>query len=109
MAISKEQEEKLRAIQDKAVDHAIEELNAADELGIESREDRGDRYFLTKMAKESLTVAAKIEGFIMLRTREGRFNLDPDEEKEAVDRMIKRARGEVDAILKRAKDGTPAK
>jgi hypothetical protein len=109
MAISKDQEEKLRAIQDKAVDHAIEELNAADELGIESREDRGDRYFLTKMAKESLTVAAKIEGFIMLRTREGRFNLDPDEEKEAVDRMIKRARGEVDAILKRAKDGTPAR
>jgi hypothetical protein len=109
MAISKDQEEKLRAIQDKAVDHAIEELNAADELGIESREDRGDRYFLTKMAKESLTVAAKVEGFIMLRTREGRFNLDPDEEKEAVDRMIKRARGEVDAILKRAKDGTPAK
>jgi hypothetical protein len=61
------------------------------------------------MAKESLTVAAKIEGFIMLRTREGRFNPDPDEEKEAVDRMIKRARGEVDAILKRAKDGTPAR
>lgn len=109
MAMSKEQEDKLRAIQDKAVDHAIEELNAADDLGIASREDRGDRYFLTKMAKESLTVAAKVEGFVMLRTREGRFNPDPEEENEAINRMIKRARGEVDAILKRAKEGTPAK
>ena len=109
MAMSKEQEEQLRAIQDKAVDHAVEEMNAASLLGIESKEDRGDRFWLTKMAEKSLTVAAKVEGFILLRTREGRFNPDAEDENDAINRMIKRARGEVDAILKRAKEGTPAK
>lgn len=106
MTLTKEQEDALRAIQDMAVDHAIEEMNASSELGVESREDRGDRYFLTKMSKESLTVAAKVEGYIMLRNRpDGRWNPNEDDEREAVARMIKRARGEVAGIIERAKGG----
>lgn len=105
MTMSKEQEESLRAIQDKAVDHAVEEMNAAAELSIVTKEDRGDRFWLTKMAEKSLSVAAKVETFIILRTREGRFNPNEDDEKEAVDRMIARARGEVANIIERAKAG----
>ena len=105
MTISKDQEDKLRGIQDKAVEHAIEEMNAASELGIESKEDRGDRFWLTKMAEKSMTFAAKVEQFIILKQRDGRWNLNEEEEKEAIDRMVKRARGEVETIIKRAKAG----
>jgi hypothetical protein len=103
MTISKDQEDSLRGIQDKAVEHAIEEMTAASELGIESKEERGDRFWLTKMAEKSMTFAAKVEQYILLKQRDGRWNMDEQEEKEAIDRMVSRARGEVDIIIKRVK------
>lgn len=96
----------LREIQDQAVTHAIEEMHAASELGLETKEDRGDRFWLTKMSAQSLTVAAKIEGFVMLRSREkGAPDPDDDTENRATDRLIKQARGEVTAIIERARIG----
>jgi hypothetical protein len=102
-----EQEQTLREVQDQAVTHAIEEMHAAAELGLESKETRGDRFWLTKMATQSLTLAAKVEGFIMLRSREKGAPSPEDDETEAraTDKLIKKARGEVAAILERARAG----
>lgn len=99
-----EQEQELRAIQDQAVTHAIEEMNAASELGLTTKEARGDRFWLTKMATQSITLAAKVEGFILLKSREGGEPPDGDDtEDRATDRLIKAARGEVTAILERVR------
>lgn len=100
-----EQEQELRAIQDQAVTHAIEEMNTAAELGLKEQKDRGDRYWLTKMATQSLTLAAKVEGFIMLKSREGTPPPDDETEDRATDRLIKQARGEVTALLERVRAG----
>jgi hypothetical protein len=105
--VDADQEQTLREIQDQAVTHAIEEMNAAAQLGLKEKEDRGDRFWLTKMATQSLTLAAKVEGFIMLRSREKGAPSPEDEETEAraTDKLIKKARGEVAAILERARAG----
>jgi len=105
--VDADQERTLREIQDQAVTHAIEEMHAAAELGLEEKKDRGDRFWLTKMATQSLTLAAKVEGFIMLRSREnGAPTAEEDEtEQRATDKLIKKARGEVEAILERARAG----
>jgi hypothetical protein len=101
-----EQEQELRAIQDQAVTHAIEEMHAAAELGLKEKGDRGDRYWLAKMATQSLTLAAKVEGFILLRSRDGGAPMPDDEsEARATDKLIKKARGEVTAIIERARAG----
>jgi hypothetical protein len=107
MALDPDHERELRVIQDQAVANAIEEMTAAGQLTIATQEDRGDRFWLTKMATQSMTIAAKIEGYIMLRSRPASSEPpDPEAEDRAVDRMIKQARGEVAAVLERARQGS---
>jgi len=108
VAINPDHERELRIIQDQAVANCIEEMTAAGDLSLQSKEERGDRFWLTKMATQSMTIAAKIEGYIMLRARATCGNGNDDDEdgqERAVDRMIKQARGEVTAIIERARKG----
>jgi hypothetical protein len=108
MGLSADTERQLREIQDQALANAVEEMQAAAELGLEEKQARGDRFWLTKMATQSLTLAGKIEGFIMLRSRETPPLPGEEEEqseKRATDRLIKEARGEVAAIIERARAG----
>jgi hypothetical protein len=110
--IDKTQESELKRIQDMAVNHAIDEMDATSELTLATKEERGDRHWLTKMATQSLTVAARIESFIMLKNREikGEAGGENDEsETMRIDRMIKSARAEVVGIVKRAKEGMPVR
>lgn len=105
--IDSERETKLREVQDMAVDHAIEEMTAAADLSLNTKEERGDRFWLTKMAGQSLTVAAKIESFIMLRNAKSFDNMPDEDDDAAADRMIKKARGEVSKIIEKARGGLP--
>lgn len=93
----------LRRIQDMAVAHAIEEMDAAGERSIDSREDRGDRGFLTGMASKSLGVAVKIEQFMQLRRANADAGLthDEDDEAKAKTALLSRARAEVRGVLER--------
>lgn len=102
--LGKEREEELRNVQNMALDHAIEEMNAAHTRGLESKEDRGDRGFLTGMASKSVSVAVKIEQFIMLRNREGMSTSDEDDERAAAT-LVKTARAEVAQILEKVGAG----
>lgn len=100
----KEREAQLRAIQDQALDHAVEEMTAAGERTLETKEDRGDRSWLTGMASKSLSVAVKIEQFIALRERLNPSGHEtPEDEKKAADRLISRARDDVAKVLGRVK------
>lgn len=106
MAFDPDHERELRVIQDQAVANAIEEMTTAGEITLQTEKERGDRFWLTKMATQSMTIAAKIEGYIMLRSRPASSEPpDPEEEDRAVDRMIKQARGEVAAVLERVRKG----
>jgi hypothetical protein len=107
MMLDKTRERELRDVQDMALDHAIEEMNAAHQRGLDEKEDRGDRGFLTGMASKSVSVAVKIEQFIMLRNREmpGAFNDDPERERKAADSLIRNARAEVAEILEKVGAG----
>jgi len=97
---TKDYEAELERIQNIALDHAIEELDAADQRGLETTADRGDRGFLTGMAAKSLGVAVRIEQFLILRRREG-FGDDDAEQQAATSNMVKKARAEVRGILER--------
>jgi hypothetical protein len=93
-------------IQEMALDHAIEEMEASDACGLDSKEDRGNRGFLTGMASKSLSVAVKLEQFKILMARPN-INPEDDEESEhrAADALIKSARAEVRQIMERAGAG----
>ncbi len=96
----------LKRIQEMAINHAIEEMNASDERGIESREERGDRGFLTGMAARSLGVAVKIEQFLALRREHaarGQPLDDEADEERAKAKLIKQARAEVQGVLARVR------
>jgi hypothetical protein len=92
-------DDELREIQDMAVEHAIEEMQAADLLGIDSKDDRGDRGWLTGMAAKSLGVAVRIEQFLALRKDR---KVPDDSEEEAKRALISRARAEVKGLISRA-------
>jgi hypothetical protein len=94
----------LRAVQDMAIDHAIEEMQAAHELGLESKTSRGDRGWLTGMAAKSIGVACKIEQFVVLRST-GNGGNDPDAEDAATVALIQKANAEVARILEGSKAG----
>lgn len=107
--MNKDQENELRRVQDMAVNHAIEEMDAAGVLSLKTKEQRGDRFWLAKMATQSLTVASRIEAFIMLRNREGIGGPESDEDEDkAINRMVSRATDDVARIIAKAKK-TPAK
>lgn len=100
MAEPKDYESELERIQGIALEHAIGEMDASDERGLDTKEDRGDRGFLTSMAAKSLGVAVRIEQFLILRRREG-FGDDEAEQQAATSNMVKKARAEVRGILER--------
>jgi hypothetical protein len=103
-------ESELERIQGIALKHAIDELDAADGLGLDSKTARGDRGFLTGMSARSLGVAVRIEQFLILRRREGFGSLDDEkDEKAAKVEMLRKARGEVTKILERVGSGSKAK
>lgn len=97
-------EQELERIQGLALKHAIEEMDEAAARTLATKEDRGDRGFLTGMSAKSLGVAVRIEQFLMLRRREGFDARDPDDptaEANAKMAMVKKARGEVSKIMER--------
>lgn len=102
-------EGELERIQNIALKHAVDEMDEAAARTLATKEDRGDRGFLTGMAAKSLGVAVRIEQFLILRRREG-FNSmgDPEDEKAAKLEMVKKARGEVAKIMERVSGGAKA-
>ena len=102
-----EQKAELQRIQDMAVNNAIEEMSEAGTLTLATKDERGDRFWLTKMASQSLALAARVEAYVMLKQREsGGTNPETEETENArIDRMIKSARSEVANIVAKAKKG----
>jgi hypothetical protein len=102
-------DDELKRIQEIALEHAINEMDEANTRGLDTKEDRGDRGFLTGMAAKSLGVAVKIEQFLILRNREGLYNPDDENVEQAKNSLVKNARAEVAEIMKRVKDGPKAR
>lgn len=100
-------DEKLREVQDTAIKHAVEEMEAAAALTLQTKQERGDRGWLTGMAAKSIGVATRIEQFLTLRSARGIGDGDQDDDKEARE-LVGRARSEVEAIMKRVKGGAAA-
>lgn len=103
--MTKDYEIELQRIQEMALDHAIEEMDASDALGVKVAKDRGDRGFLTGMASKSIGVAVKIEQFLALRRTPGHDPGDEKGEQQAKTELIKNARGEVAQIMERVGAG----
>ena len=97
---------KLRMLQDMAVEHAVEEMDAASKLTLSSKTERGDRAWLTGMCSKSLGVAVRVEQFIALRERGAAYRGDTqseeDEEKSQA-AFIRRAEAQLKGIMERAK------
>ena len=97
---------RLQEVQEMAIDHAIEEMEAAHDLTLATKEERGDRSWLTGMAAKSLAVVARIEQYIALKERPGGANgsantgADPDEQEAA---FVKRAEAQLNKIMGRTK------
>lgn len=99
----KDYDAELKRIQDIALDHAIEEMDASDGLTVETKEDRGNRGFLTGMASKSIGVAVKIEQFMALKKGNGSAGWDdPAEEAKAAAALVNSARAEVAKVMERA-------
>jgi hypothetical protein len=96
-------DDELRRIQDLAVKHAVEEMDAAAALGLDTKEGRGDRGWLTGMAGKSLSVAVKIEQFVALRAGRKMTAEDEEDEDTAKTRLVKEASAEVAEIMKRVR------
>lgn len=95
-------------IQGMAVEHAIDEMDAAHKRGLDTKVDRGDRGFLTSMASRSMSVAVRIEQYLMLAQREQTPGSDDESEKAAHDRLIRESRAQVATIMKRIGSKAPA-
>lgn len=95
----------LARIQNIALDNAIQEMDATDKLGIATKEDRGDRGFLTGMASKSLGVAVRIEQILALRRGDPGGADDNRQEQVAKAKMIMSARAEVASIMERVGAG----
>jgi hypothetical protein len=94
-------DDELKRIQDMALEHAIEEMDAADRRSVKTTADRGDRGFLTGMAAKSLGVAVRIEQFLALRRGEGGGDEDEQEDR-AKEKLVTKAKTEVAKIMERA-------
>jgi len=100
-------EGELGRIQNIALKHAVDEMDESATRTLETKEDRGDRGFLTGMAAKSLGVAVRIEQFLILRRREGFGGTDDAADEQAAKlEMVKKARGEVAKIMERVSGGT---
>lgn len=91
----------LQRIQDVAIEHAVDEMDAAHALTLATKEERGDRAWLTGMAGKSLGVAVRIEQFIVLKERAaslGVKNSDADEDARQAS-FLKRAEAQLQSIM----------
>lgn len=104
--MDEQQEAELRRIQDMAVRHAIEEMDEAGSRGLELKDERGDRGFLTGMAAKSLGVAVKVEQFILLRKARSGIIGDDESELKAAHNLIQSARADVREVLDRVAKGS---
>ncbi len=95
----------LMDIQDKAIKHAVEEMEAASALTLDTKTGRGDRAWLTGMCAKSIGVAVRIEQFLLLRERASNgFDQRDDEEQERAEaEAVRRAEAQMKAIIERAK------
>ena len=90
--------EQLREMQEIALDHAVEEMQAAHKLNLETKTSRGDRGWLTGMATKSVGVAVKIEQYLQMREARKAL-IDPDEEDRHEAAMVRKASAEVSKLL----------
>lgn len=93
----------LEGIRDMAIDHAIEEMGAANELTLATKDERGDRAWLTKMCGQSLTIAVRVEQFLMLKDRDGGDYRDDEDQERAGSAFVKRAEAQMKAIMDRSR------
>lgn len=103
MAISEDRLKQLEALQEYAIDHAVEEMDEARKLGLGDKDSRGDRAWLTKMCDKSLGVAVRVEQFIALHSRKGFEPSDPNAEEKAQAKFVNDAKAAISKILERAK------
>lgn len=99
---------RLKEVQEMAIDHAIEEMEAAHDLTLATKDERGDRSWLTGMAAKSLAVVGRIEQFIALKERPAggvspNSKADLDEQEAA---FVKRAEAQLNKIMGRSKAAT---
>lgn len=97
--------QRLREIQDMAIEHAIEEMDAVHALTLATKEERGDRAWLTGMCAKSIGVAVRIEQFISLREqRSGAWprQTEEDEQRER-EAFVRRAEAQLRSIMQRQK------
>lgn len=74
---------RLEAIQNDAIEHAIEEMEMSCNFSLDDHDSRATRFQLTKMASQSIGVAAKIEAFFAARERSPGFNGSPNSKYDA--------------------------
>lgn len=98
-------QEQLEQIQQMAIEHAMEEMHAAHELGVETKEDRGNRAWLSKMCAQSLNVMLTIERYLELK-KTSHASHNPGVEERAQDAFVKKAQAHLDRIIKRNKAET---
>lgn len=96
---------RLKEVQEMALDHAIEEMEAAHDLTLATKEERGDRSWLTGMAAKSLAVVGRIEQYLALKERpqgglSNNTGADPDEQEAA---FVRRAEAQLNKIMGRSK------
>ena len=91
--------EQLEQIQQMAIEHAVEEMHAAHALGLDTKADRGDRMWLSKMCAQSLGVVLTIERYLELK-KSSYESHNPEVEEEAQDAFVKRAQAHLDKIIK---------
>lgn len=97
--------DRLKQIQDQAIDHAIEEMDAASTLTLKTKEERGDRAWLTGMCSKSLSVAYRVQQFLEVCER-GDLGFDHREEEEqerAAAEFVKRAEAQMRSIIERGR------
>lgn len=57
----------LERIQDLALDHTVESIDAAAKCDLDEKEGRGNRVWLTKAANESMKLVLQVERFFAMR------------------------------------------
>lgn len=98
-----EQVTKLGKIEEDLTDLFITEAQATDWPGMETKEDRGDRYWHKKNALATLTIVGRIQTVLRdIRTDSGKGDgLPPGPDEETIEQEAKRLEAQGVAILKR--------
>lgn len=95
---------KLERLQTLALAHAVEEMDAAHALTLATKEDRGDRSWLTGMCGKSLGVALRVEQYLALKERGAEFNGQSEgDAAKAEAAFVRRAEAQIAQIMGRAR------